>query len=104
MGADECGSRKVSFLIEQEKYDLIEKYAHERGEKFPLSYIIIEAIDEYIDRKEHPEYLVEQLKAALVASPELIAPLIKDEVRFQLHEELHRILGEQYRKRTPDHG
>jgi hypothetical protein len=69
--------RKVSFLMEPKKYKIIEAFARERGEKYPISHIINEACDQYIERRQNPGLIKDQIRQALREEPALVAEAVQ---------------------------
>jgi len=58
------------FKIPKSNSDKIKAYAEKRQVKY--SVILNEAVSEYIDRRENPNSLAEQIERVLIARPELL--------------------------------
>jgi hypothetical protein len=94
---DDAGKdmKKVSFFLKLSEYDRMTALAHERGEKI-VAGVMREAVAEYIERRENPGHLREQMEKTLKENPELFAPVSAAEVQRQLQTELRRALGDRY--------
>ena len=89
--------KKVSFLLEKSKYDTMMGFARERGEKYPVTYVFIEACEEYIQQKDNPHHMADLIRKIVKENPGLLKEEIADQVREQVQIQLRQILGERYR-------
>jgi hypothetical protein len=92
----EDSTQKPSFLYPGEKLDILKGFAKKRGKKYPYSYIIAEACDQYIERRLHPEVAVKQMKQELLDDPSILGDYIRGIVREEVHSEFQRVFGEKY--------
>lgn len=95
MDDQEAFTKKASFFMKQSKYDIMVGLARDRGDD-AVAGVMREAIDDYIQRKQNPEHLIDQMATALKEHPELLGPVISAEVQRQLHIELQRTFGKKF--------
>ena len=69
-----------------------EKIAKERHVK--LTVLFKEACDEYLQRRAHPEILVQQMREILLNDPSILKAAISDEIRLEVQSQLRQILGQ----------
>ncbi len=75
--------------------DKIVAEARDRG--IDKTSVVREALMEHFKQREHPDLLIKQMMQAFRDNPEILAPIIKDEVREQVQTQLRQILGEKHR-------
>nr|WP_321349719.1 hypothetical protein [uncultured Methanoregula sp.] len=74
--SEEACTRKVSFLVQPSQYAIMERLANERGDD-AIAGVFREAVKEYIDRKENPGSLKDQIRQILREDPAILDDAIK---------------------------
>lgn len=88
------GEKKISVILEMEKFNVLEVYAKQVGEKYPVANVVREAIDEYIQRRENPEIINDQILQGLKNHPEWFAPTMQEQIKREVQSQLRQLFGE----------
>ena len=76
MGDDEGFTRKLSVLIKPSQYAELERIASDRGDD-AIAGVVREAFKEYIERKNNPDILREQIRQVMREDPTILDLAIK---------------------------
>lgn len=80
----------LNFKMPKSKYDILIKICEERN-NIPYTDIINEAFNEYIKRRENPEYQREEMRQLLKSDRAFVRDLFQEDIRAEVQEEFRRV-------------